>query len=191
MAVSSQVFDLIESNVEGLGYELVDVERLPRGLIRVTIDKEGGITLDDCEKVSNLLNPALTVDNVDFDRLEVSSPGVDRPLRKPRDFARFVGDNVHVELYTPVTGEGLPENGRRRMDAKIISVEGDESNPTIRLELLPGKLARTPAEAAKAKAKAKKSQSQPEEKPVIIDIQFKDIERASLLAELDFRGSSK
>lgn len=191
MAVSSQVFDLIESNVEGLGYELVDVERLPRGLIRVTIDKEGGITLDDCEKVSNLLNPALTVDNVDFDRLEVSSPGVDRPLRKPRDFVRFVGDNVHVELYTPVIGEGLPENGRRRMDAKIISVEGDEANPTIRLELLPGKLARTPAEAAKAKAKAKKSQSQPEEKPVIIDIQFKDIERASLLAELDFRGSSK
>ena len=73
MAVPSQVFELIESTVEGLGYELVDVERLPRGLIRVTIDKEGGITLDDCGKVSNLLNPALTVDNVDFDRLEVSS----------------------------------------------------------------------------------------------------------------------
>ena len=81
MAVPSQVFELIESTVEGLGYELVDVERLPRGLIRVTIDKEGGITLDDCEKVSNLLNPALTVDSVDFDRLEVSSPGVDRPLQ--------------------------------------------------------------------------------------------------------------
>lgn len=189
MAVPSQVFELIESTVEGLGYELVDVERLQRGLIRVTIDKEGGISLDDCEKVSNLLNPALTVDNVDFDRLEVSSPGVDRPLRKPKDFVRFVGSNVHVELYVPMTGEGLPANGRRRMDGKILSVEGEENNPTISLELITERLGRTPSEIAKAKAKAKKSGEAAQAAPVILNIPFKDIERASLLADLDFRGS--
>lgn len=188
MAVPSQVFELIESTVEGLGYELVDVERLPRGLIRVTIDKEGGITLDDCEKVSNLLNPALTVDNVDFDRLEVSSPGVDRPLRRANDFVRFVGSNVHIELYTPMTGEGLPANGRRRMDGKLLAVEGDEANPTITLELITERLGRTPSEIAKAKAKAKKS-GEAQAAPVILNIPFKDIERASLLTDLDFRGS--
>ena len=75
MAVSTQLFEMIDATVEGLGYELVDVEKLPRGLIRVTIDKDGGITLDDCEKVSNQLNNAMTVENVDYDRLEVSSPG--------------------------------------------------------------------------------------------------------------------
>ena len=74
-------------------------EKLPRGLIRVTIDKDGGITLDDCEKVSNQLNNAMTVENVDYDRLEVSSPGVDRPLKCPRDFVKFVGQNVHVEPF--------------------------------------------------------------------------------------------
>lgn len=52
MAVSAQLFEMIDTTVEGLGYELVDVERLARGLIRVTIDKEGGISLDDCERVS-------------------------------------------------------------------------------------------------------------------------------------------
>ena len=116
MAVSTQLFEMIDATVEGLGYELVDVEKLPRGLIRVTIDKDGGITLDDCEKVSNQLNNAMTVENVDYDRLEVSSPGVDRPLKRPRDFVKFVGQNVHVELFAPITGEGLPENGRRRLD---------------------------------------------------------------------------
>ena len=74
MAVSTQLFEMIDATVEGLGYEFVDVEKLPRGLIRVTIDKDGGITLDDCEKVSNQLNNAMTVENVDYDRLEVSSP---------------------------------------------------------------------------------------------------------------------
>lgn len=96
MAVSTQLFEMIDATVEGLGYELVDVEKLPRGLIRVTIDKDGGITLDDCEKVSNQLNSAMTVENVDYDRLEVSSPGVDRPLKRPRDFVKFVGDRKSV-----------------------------------------------------------------------------------------------
>ena len=104
MAVSTQLFEMIDATVEGLGYELVDVEKLPRGLIRVTIDKDGGITLDDCEKVSNQLNNAMTVENVDYDRLEVSSPGVDRPLKRPRDFVKFpkTAAVVWTEPLTPL-----------------------------------------------------------------------------------------
>ena len=83
-----------------------------------------------------------------------------------------------------MTGEGLPANGRRRMDGKLLAVEGDEANPTITLELITERLGRTPSEIAKAK-KSGEAQAA----PVILNIPFKDIERASLLADLDFRGS--
>ena len=87
-----------------------------------------------------------------------------------------------------MTGEGLPANGRRRMDGKLLAVEGEEASPTITLELITERLGRTPSEIAKAKAKAKKS-GEAQAAPVIFNIPFKDIERASLLADLDFRGS--
>lgn len=185
MAVSAQLFEMIDTTVEGLGYELVDVEKLPRGLIRVTIDKDGGITLDDCERVSNQLNSTMTVEGVDYDRLEVSSPGVDRPLKRPRDFVKFVGQNVHVELFAPITGEGLPANGRRRLDGTLDSVEGEEANPTIKMTLVEGRPARTPSEkqrAAKAKAKT-------DEPAVTVTFPFSDVERANLVPDLDFRGT--
>lgn len=185
MAVSTQLFDMVETTVEGLGYELVDVERLPRNLIRVTIDKPEGITLDDCEKVSNQLNPLLTVENVDFSRLEVSSPGVDRPLKRPKDFVKFVGQLVHVELYAPLMAEGLPENGRRRMNGEIVSVLGEEDNPTITLKLTDDKPARTPSEKKKSIKKAKETESV----DVVVSFPFSDVERASLVATLDFKGT--
>ena len=116
MAVSTQLFEMIDATVEGLGYELVDVEKLPRGLIRVTIDKDGGITLDDCEKVSNQLNNAMTVENVDYDRLEVSSPGVDRPLKCPRDFVKFVG---HAEVF-PFAQKGIDKRQKSAYLSAII-----------------------------------------------------------------------
>lgn len=75
--------DLLELTLNGMGYELVDVEQLSHGkLIRVYVDKEGGITIDDCVAISNHLSRLLTVENIDYDRLEVSSPGLDRPLKK-------------------------------------------------------------------------------------------------------------
>ena len=106
--------------------------KTPARFDRVTIDKDGGITLDDCEKVSNQLNNAMTVENVDYDRLEVSSPGVDRPLKRPRDFVKFVGQNVHVELFAPITGEGLPENGRRRLDGPLTPLKVMKTTPRSR-----------------------------------------------------------
>ena len=98
-----QLVELIEKAVNGLGYELVDFETSPRArLLRVFIDKDAGISIDDCTAVSNQLTRLFTVENVDYDRLEVSSPGLDRPLKKAADYARFVGEDVQFKLRVPV-----------------------------------------------------------------------------------------
>ena len=90
----------------GLGYELVDMERSGKGrMMRVFIDKPGGINLDDCAAVSHHLSRVLTVENVDYERLEISSPGLDRPLKKERDFVRFAGEKVRVKLRVPQDGQ--------------------------------------------------------------------------------------
>ena len=95
--------NLIEQVVSGLGYELVDIEFSPRGrLLRVFLDIERGITVDDCATVSNQLQRVFEVENVDYDRLEISSPGLDRPLKKLADFERFVGENAQLRLSLPV-----------------------------------------------------------------------------------------
>jgi len=95
--------DLIEQVVAGLGFELVTVEGSPRGrLLRVFIDIARGVTVDDCEVISNQLTRVFEVENVDFDRLEVSSPGLDRPLVKPADFERFAGTDIRLRTRVPV-----------------------------------------------------------------------------------------
>ena len=100
------LMSLLETTLGGLGYELVDMERSARGgLMRVFIDKPGGINLDDCATVSNHLTRVLTVENVNYERLEVSSPGLDRPLKKARDFERFAGQTVRVRLRVPQEGQ--------------------------------------------------------------------------------------
>ena len=102
---------LLERTVEGLGYELVHLEMSNRGrMLRVFIDKPpgdaagAGITVDDCARVSNQLARLLEVENVDYDRLEVSSPGLDRPLKKAADFARFAGEQARLTLRVPLEG---------------------------------------------------------------------------------------
>jgi ribosome maturation factor RimP len=92
----------IEPAVTGMGYELVDVQSSNGGrMLRVFIDKAGGVTLDDCAAVSRQLTHLLPVEGVDFERLEVSSPGLDRPLRKAGDFLRFAGRKAEVRMRTP------------------------------------------------------------------------------------------
>ncbi|MCB1910624.1 MAG: ribosome maturation factor RimP [Zoogloeaceae bacterium] len=94
---------LVEQVVGGLGYELVDLETSPKGrLMRVFIDIERGITVDDCATVSNQLTRVFEVENVDYDRLEVSSPGLDRPLKKESDFERFKGEQVQLRTRLPI-----------------------------------------------------------------------------------------
>jgi ribosome maturation factor RimP len=95
---------LIDSTLTGMGYEMVALERVGRGLLRLYIDKPEGINLDDCAKVSNQLTRLFMVENVDYDRLEVSSPGLDRPLVKEADFVRFVGERANIRLHAPLEG---------------------------------------------------------------------------------------
>ena len=97
---------LLERTIEGLGYELVEWERLGKGgLLRLFVDKTGGINIDDCARISNHVSRVLEVEGVNYERLEVSSPGLDRPLRTTRDFERFAGEKVHVKLRVPRNGQ--------------------------------------------------------------------------------------
>jgi len=96
---------LLEKTVNGLGYEIVDLE-LPRngGLIRVFIDRPGGVNVDDCVSVSNHLIRLFAVEEVDYGRLEVSSPGLNRRLRQPKDFRQFEGERAQVRMRVPIQG---------------------------------------------------------------------------------------
>ena len=100
----------IERTVTGLGYELVEVERAARGLLRVYIDRVAEdptgefINVDDCEKVTRQLQHVLEVEGCAYERLEVSSPGLDRPLKKAADYARFSGEQVELSLKLPFQG---------------------------------------------------------------------------------------
>jgi ribosome maturation factor RimP len=105
--------EIVEQTVAGLGYDLVESERSAAGLLRITIDHpwlpnadgsvvEQFVTVEDCEKVTRQLLFALEVDGIDYKRLEVSSPGIDRPLRHEKDFERFVGQEIDVTLKAPI-----------------------------------------------------------------------------------------
>ena len=108
----------LEPVLAGLGYELVTLERAGHGLVRIFIDKPGGITIDDCVAVSNHLTHLFAVENIDYDRLEVSSPGLDRPLVKPQDYARFAGESVTLKLRVPL-------DNRRRLSGQLTGLEGN------------------------------------------------------------------
>jgi ribosome maturation factor RimP len=114
---------LVRPVVEGLGYELWDLEYAPGrgdGLLRLYIDSAAGITLDDCERVSRAVSDVL--DETDplpgHYTLEVSSPGFERTLRTAGQFARFVGENVYVELAQPL-------DGRRRYKGPLLAAGGE------------------------------------------------------------------
>ncbi|MFC2714798.1 ribosome maturation factor RimP [Kingella denitrificans] len=96
---------ILETTLPGMGYELVDVELTAQGILRVFIDKEGGITVEDCATVSNHLSRVFMVEDVDYKHLEISSPGLDRPLKKAADFVRFTGSMVKLKTRLPVDGQ--------------------------------------------------------------------------------------
>ena len=97
---------LLDTTVSGLGYELVEWERSGKGaLLRIFLDKPGGIGLDDCARISHHLSRLLAVEGVNYDRLEVSSPGLDRVLRKEQDFVRFAGEKARVKLRVALDGQ--------------------------------------------------------------------------------------
>ena len=96
---------ILNKTLPGLGYELVDFELTAQGDLRVFIDKEGGITVEDCATVSNHLSRLFMVEDVDYKRLEISSPGLDRPLKKAADFVRFAGQQAKIKTRLPIDGQ--------------------------------------------------------------------------------------
>ncbi len=123
----------VETTVAGLGYELVDCERSAGGLLRVTIDRLPAeaaagelITVDDCEKVTRQLQYVLEVEAFDYSRLEVSSPGLDRPLRNAAHYARFVGQEIDITLKHPF-------QGRKKYRGIVSAQPGAENDQAWRL----------------------------------------------------------
>jgi ribosome maturation factor RimP len=178
--VGAQLTQLIERTVVGLGYEFVELERGGGGLLRVTLDAPqapGGIGLDDCERVSRQLTRVLEVEGIDYDRLEVSSPGLDRRLSKPQDFARFTGQQVQVQLVEPV-------DGRRRLRGRLVALMGTAGDERITLELTDD----TPAPDAKGQ---RRRQAKGSARPVrVVEVALAAIDKARLVPELEF-GSKR
>ena len=123
---------IVEETVIGFGYDLVEIERSAGGLLRITIDfpwqpgLEPFINVEDCEKVNRQLQFALEVDGVEYNRLEVSSPGIDRPLRNDNDFKRFVGQLIDITLKAPMgeAAAGLVHGNRKKFRGTLEYLEG-------------------------------------------------------------------
>jgi len=117
--VNAKVGELLEKTLPPMGYELVEWDLSPRsGLLRVFIDKPGGIDVEDCADVSNHLSRLLTVENVEYERLEVSSPGLDRPLKNAADFVRYSGEEARLTLREAI-------DNARRMKVVLRGVSGE------------------------------------------------------------------
>ena len=124
--------EIVEQTVAGLGYDLVATDRSAGGLLRITIDLpwsqvQGGsdseqlVTIEDCEKVTRQLQFALEVDGIEYKRLEVSSPGIDRPLRHEQDFERFVGRVIDITLKAAMgaAAQGLTSANRKKFRGRL------------------------------------------------------------------------
>ena len=155
---------LTQQALASLGLELVDIERAALGLLRVTIDRPEGVRIEDCERASRQLSRVYEVENIDYRRLEVGSPGVDRPLKTLADFHRFVGERVEVKLREAVDG--------RKMFSGVLTVlpqaDSDAAGDRFMIEF----------EVNKAEARQ-------------VTFAFSDVERAKLDPVLDFKGKKR
>jgi ribosome maturation factor RimP len=146
----SEIVLEVERNAAGLGYEVVDVERSAQGLLRVLIDRldRQPVTVEDCERLSHQLSHVLTVANVAYERLEVSSPGIDRPLKKAADFERFAGAEANVKLRTMIAGQ-------RNFEGVLVAPQGEQLGLEIETPTGRSLLKFTWAEVEKARLKLK------------------------------------
>ena len=182
----------LERTVTGLGYDLVDVERSAGGLLRVTIDRLPGqvystgpgefVLVEDCEIVTRQLQYLLEVEAVDYARLEVSSPGLDRPLKKLADWQRFVGSEVEVTLRLAFQGR-KKWRGELMLPAAAEALEGSawrlllpSDRPTSRTAL---------KRAAKAVA-AGVIDAMPTQE--VLDFLLDEVREARLVPNVDFKG---
>ena len=179
---------IVEETVAGLGYELVEIERSAGGLLRITIDnpwQEGInrleiplVTVEDCEKVNRQLMFALEVDGVEYRRLEVSSPGIDRPLRNDRDLARFEGDLVDITLKAPMgeAAAGLVHASRKKFRGML---EKAEAENTWQIAW---------SDAPEPKPGARVSKKRPPVPMQVLGFRLEELREARLAPVVDFKG---
>ncbi len=175
----------IERIVTGLGYDLVELERTAGGLLRVTIDwpwvpgtEERFVQVEDCERVTRQLQFALEVEGVDYKRLEVSSPGIDRPLRHEQDFARFVGERIELTLRQPMgAAAGQLVAANRKRFAGVVAPGAAAGEWQIQWQDLP--------ERKPGQKLGKKAQAVPVQ---VLGFRLEELREARLAAVVDFKG---
>jgi ribosome maturation factor RimP len=186
----------LERTITGMGYDLVDVERSAGGLLRVTIDRLPGhayptgpgefVLVEDCELVTRQLQYLLEVENVDYHRLEVSSPGLDRPLRKPADWQRFVGHEVEITLRQPFEGR---RKWRGLLAASVGTAQAGEAvegaPAAWRLLLAPEPAPRKPV---RGQPRPKARPAEAGEPELVLDFSLDEVREARLVPVLDFKG---
>jgi ribosome maturation factor RimP len=170
---------VVEGTVSAMGYELVETERGPGGLLRVFIDRVAGdprgefVVVEDCEAVTRQLQHVLEVENCAYQRLEVSSPGLDRPLKKAADFLRFAGQPVNLTLK-------LPFKGRKKYRGTLLALTGG-ADSGWRLVLDRPDTAKDPASTPQADDAASGVEQ-------ALDFQLDEVREARLVPVLDFKG---
>lgn len=193
----------LERTVTGMGYDLVDVERSAGGLLRVTIDRLPGqayptgggehVLVEDCELVTRQLQYLLEVEAVDYARLEVSSPGLDRPLNKPADWQRFVGAEIEISLREPFMNR---RKWRGLLAAAAPEVPG-AGDTAWRLELpeentTPARLRKGGKPAVKTAARtakvAKGDAATVSPVQQVLDFSLDEVREARLVPVVDFKG---
>ena len=175
----------IDDTVRGLGLELVELERSAGGLLRVTIDwpwtpeapAERPVTLDDCERVTRQLQYVLEVEGVDYRRLEVSSPGIDRPLRHALDFERYQGEVVDLVLKAPIGAAGAGQVNANRKKFRGALHKGEDGGWQIRWRDEP---AVKPGQRVSAK--------RPPVPEQVLGFELDELQSARLAPVVDFKG---
>ena len=180
--------EIVDETVAGLGYELVEIERSAGGLLRITIDnlwQEGVdrfeipfVTVEDCEKVNRQLMFALEVDGVEYRRLEVSSPGIDRPLKNDRDLARFEGELIDITLKAPMgeAAAGLVNATRKKFRGTLEKAEVGEGWQIVW------------SEAPEPKPGARVSKKRPPVPLQALGFTLDELREARLAPVVDFKG---
>jgi ribosome maturation factor RimP len=178
---------IVQQTVAGLGYELVEIERSAGGLLRVTVDwpwvagapGQPSVGVDDCERVTRQLQYALEVEGVDYQRLEVSSPGIDRPLRHAGDFERFAGALIDITLKDPVGAAGQDAGmaaNRKKFRGTLHKAEGGAWRIVWRDE---------PAAKPGQRVSARRAAAAPE---LALAFGLDELQSARLAAVVDFKG---
>jgi len=168
----ADLFSLTQQALAAMDVELVDVERAALGLLRITIDRPDGVRIEDCEQVSKHLSRVYEVENIDYRRLEVGSPGVDRPLRTVSDFQRFVGERVEIKLREA-------QDNQKVFSGLLVSTSVEAGGMGTETEVEASDLGfGVEFEAKKGEIKR-------------VAFRFSDVERAKLDPVLDFKGKKR